>query len=347
MIRRSCFVHRRVETCLCAAWMCGYVGTLRGFVAPGNRLGTPNLWRSMKHGPRIRSNGPRKQTGISRHTLRSISVSSIAQQALEFSTGTLAFVGKTYAFLLLVVFLLQRKLIFLPSNQVADPRAYAKNLEVIRLSGPQKDTTLAAIYMPRPSSAVVVLLGRPQMASIVFLIEHIILIMRSSNVHHEIVLCSVQDMRYLQHYIMIVVRMWWLLLLRFLYDYCNSKHNHRRSLRDLQVFKWKESRSPTIRVRFSHFGSIMPMLSGSFTRFFHGNADQLGWGPVYLGNQLQQAGLGFYGVLDYMCSIFHMFSSINWSCSKVLGISGPLTRFFTGKKIFVTNHFLWPTSSPT
>jgi len=89
-------------------------------------------------------------------------VSSIAQQALEFSTGTLAFVGKTYAFLLLVVFLLQRKLIFLPSNQVADPRAYAKNLEVIRLSGPQKDTTLAAIYMPRPSSAVVVLLGRPQ-----------------------------------------------------------------------------------------------------------------------------------------------------------------------------------------
>jgi len=113
-------------------------------------------------------------------------VSSIAQQALEFSTGTLAFVGKTYAFLLLVVFLLQRKLIFLPSNQVADPRAYAKNLEVIRLSGPQKDTTLAAIYMPRPSSAVVV--------------------------------------------------------------------------------------------------------------FFHGNADQLGWGPVYLGNQLQQAGLGFYGI---------------------------------------------------
>ena len=36
------------------------------------------------------------------------------------------------------------------------------------------------------------------------------------------------------------------------------------------------------------------------SRFFHGNADQLGWGPVYLGNQLQQAGLGFYGILDYM-----------------------------------------------
>ena len=33
-------------------------------------------------------------------------------------------------------------------------------------------------------------------------------------------------------------------------------------------------------------------------RYFHGNADQIGWGSAYLGCQLLQTGLGFYGALS-------------------------------------------------
>ena len=80
------------------------------------------------------------------------------------------------------------------------------------------------------------------------------------------------------------------------------------------------------------------------SRFFHGNADQLGWGPVYLGNQLQQAGLGFYGILDYMENLICFHPSTE--SVKKLGIPRPLTRFSTGKRIVGTNHFLWTTSSP-
>lgn len=103
---------------------------------------------------------PQASTGskgvLPRHELRSFSVGSIAQQALDASTGFLAFAGKTYAFLLLVVYLLQRKLIFLPSKQLADPRAYSSSLQVIQLPGPE-DTNLAAIYFePKPSKPVVV-----------------------------------------------------------------------------------------------------------------------------------------------------------------------------------------------
>lgn len=66
------------------------------------------------------------------------------------------------------------------------------------------------------------------------------------------------------------------------------------------------------------------------SRFFHGNADQLGWGPVYLGNQLQQAGLGFYGILDYM-EKFNMFSSINRSCLKNWEFPDPWRGFLREK----------------
>ena len=46
------------------------------------------------------------------------------------------------------------------------------------------------------------------------------------------------------------------------------------------------------------FSSSTTMRLFDELRFFHGNADQLGWGPTFLGNQLQQVGLGFYGISE-------------------------------------------------
>ena len=193
MLRRS-FSHGRLETfqaclpvsvaCLCVAWFGRHLGhSSRGFltaVDQGNGFVARKIqWHKRCKGytgytmqnVRIGTIGYRLSKPIRplRHELRSISVSSLAQQSFDASTGFLALAGKAYAFLLLVVFVLQRKLIFLPSKQIADPRAYSTNLEVIQVAGPKdtkdaKDTaqfTLAAIYFrPKPSKPVVVPLGK-------------------------------------------------------------------------------------------------------------------------------------------------------------------------------------------
>lgn len=186
MFKRSCS-HGRLETfqaclpvsvaCLCVAWFGRHLGhSARGFLtAADQRNGLVSRkihWHKRCKGYTVQNvrigtigNRPSKPIRPLRHELRSISVSSLAQQSFDASTGFLAFAGKAYAFLLLVVFVLQRKLIFLPSKQIADPRAYSTNLEVIQVAGPKdtKDTTqstLAAIYFrPKPSKPVVVPLG--------------------------------------------------------------------------------------------------------------------------------------------------------------------------------------------
>ena len=168
----------RFKACLCVAWI-GHSGISKGFLTAVNRNGsihmhkmqTVTIGSAVSIGPSaIRNTRTPLPLRAPLVPLRSISVSSIVQQVpqpldvvFNASMGLLAFAGKTYAFLLLVVFFLQRKLIFLPSPQVADPRAYS-NLEVIQIAGPQKGTTLSAIYFkPKPSKPVVVPLGKCQL----------------------------------------------------------------------------------------------------------------------------------------------------------------------------------------
>ena len=179
MLKRSC-PHGRLETCqaclpvsvacICVAWFGRHLGhSGRGFLtAVDQRNGF--VWHKRYKGYAVQNvrigtigNGPSKPIRPLRHERRSVSVSSLAQQSVDASAGFLAFAGKAYAVLLLVVFVLQRKLIFLPSKQIADPRAYSTNLEVVRVAGP-KDTAqsnLAAIYFrPKPFKPVVVPLGK-------------------------------------------------------------------------------------------------------------------------------------------------------------------------------------------
>lgn len=118
---------------------------------------------------------------------RSTAVRSLASSAADLAVGAIAFVGKSYAFMLFAVFVFQRKLIFLPSADVADPRAQGGDPDVVILPAASGQEKLAAVFFkPRPGMPVLV--------------------------------------------------------------------------------------------------------------FFHGNGDQIGWGPAYLGRFFQQTGLGFYGI---------------------------------------------------
>ncbi|CAK9061404.1 unnamed protein product [Durusdinium trenchii] len=188
MMRHRGLMRPKLERCMSAVCIGGCIGVSRSFItwtakSHLSHLSHPHLrplsWKSTKFGSPVFS--------LTRPRARSVSVSSIAQltqQAVDVSSGFVAFAAKAYGILLLAVFLLQRKLIYLPSGQVADPRVYGG--EVIQIAGDSGTTSAAMFFRPQGSKPTIV--------------------------------------------------------------------------------------------------------------FFHGNADQLGWGPADLGSQFSQAGYGFYGI---------------------------------------------------
>lgn len=138
----------------------GCIGVSRSFItwtakSHLSHLSHPHLrplsWKSTKFGSPVFS--------LTRPRARSVSVSSIAQltqQAVDVSSGFVAFAAKAYGILLLAVFLLQRKLIYLPSGQVADPRVYGG--EVIQIAGDSGTTSAAMFFRPQGSKPTIVLL---------------------------------------------------------------------------------------------------------------------------------------------------------------------------------------------
>ena len=137
-----------VEICLACAWIGPGV---RSFASHHKPLRKLPFQRPLSQLPHLK---PQKWRQICLPTqARSFSLGSVAQEAVNISTGIAAFAAKAYGLALLLVFLLQRKLIFLPSKDVADPRAYGK-MEVIQLSGP--NASAAIFFKPQPSKPTIV-----------------------------------------------------------------------------------------------------------------------------------------------------------------------------------------------
>lgn len=137
-----------VEICLACAWIGPGVRSFASHQKPLRKL---DFQRPLSQLPHLK---PQKwrQTCLPSQA-RSFSLGSVAQEAVNISTGIAAFAAKAYGLALLLVFLLQRKLIFLPSKDVADPRAYGK-MEVIQLSGP--NASAAIFFKPQPSKPTIV-----------------------------------------------------------------------------------------------------------------------------------------------------------------------------------------------